>query len=256
MSSGSPQDSLAPYDAVLVHSFGGPETSAEVMPFLERVTGGRGVPRERLAEVARHYEDRGGRSPINDENRGLLVALADELQRRECRRPVLWGNRFAAPFTAQALAEAELCGYRRIVTVSTSAYPSYSGCRAYREDLAAARAESGTDGLAIDRIRPYALHPGFSATNARLATDGVRRLLATSGLPAPHVRLLFVTHSIPRDQDASSGPPAAAITCVGTSALPRPSPRRSRPRSAAPSLPSWRSARGPGRPASPGWNRM
>ncbi|QQS00794.1 MAG: ferrochelatase [Austwickia sp.] len=218
MGSSAPRDALAPYDAVLVHSFGGPEAPDQVVPFLERVTGGRGIPAERLHEVAGHYLDRGGRSPINDETRSLVRALSQELTRRDLMRPVLWGSRFAEPFTARALAKVEELGYRRVVVVPTSAYPSYSGCRAYREDLAAARTVAGIDAgsgagtgseaeLVIDRIRPYALHPGFSATNARLATEGLRRLLATTGLPASDVRLLFVTHSIPIDLNASSGPP-------------------------------------------------
>lgn len=208
MSIRSPRDALAPYDAVLVHSFGGPEAPQEVLPFLERVTGGRGIPRQRLMEVAAHYLDRGGRSPINDETRTLRGALASELARRGLDRPVAWGNRFAEPFTAAALAALASAGHHRVVVVTTSAYPSYSGCRAYREDLAAALAESGAaQQLVIDRIRPYALHPGFSATNVRLATEGVRRLLASSGLPADDIRLVFVTHSLPLALDATSGPP-------------------------------------------------
>ena len=51
---------LAPYDGVLLVSFGGPEGHDEVMPFLERVTAGRGIPAERLEEVASHYHRRGG----------------------------------------------------------------------------------------------------------------------------------------------------------------------------------------------------
>ena len=43
---------LHPYDAVLVQSFGGPEGPDEVLPFLRRVTAGRGVPDERLAKMA------------------------------------------------------------------------------------------------------------------------------------------------------------------------------------------------------------
>ena len=35
----------APFDAVMVLSFGGPDGPDDVMPFLENVTRGRGVPR-------------------------------------------------------------------------------------------------------------------------------------------------------------------------------------------------------------------
>ena len=213
-----PQDALAPYDAVLVHSFGGPEAPEEVLPFLQRVTGGRGIPPERLEEVGSHYVARGGRSPINDETRALVAALSAELERRGTPRPVLWGNRFAPPFTAEAIEQARAAGARRVVVVPTSAYPSYSGCRAYREDLALALADGDAPGggavaprhaggLSVDKIRPYALHPRFSATCARLATAAVRHLLASTGLPAGDVRLVFVTHSIPVSADESSGPP-------------------------------------------------
>ena len=58
-------------------SFGGPERPEDVMPFLENVTRGRGIPTERLAEVGRHYLLFGGKSPINDQCRRLL-ACADE----------------------------------------------------------------------------------------------------------------------------------------------------------------------------------
>ncbi len=61
--------------ALLVVSFGGPEGPDEVMPFLERVTGGRGVPRGRLEEVAHHYERFGGVSPLGAQNRALVEAL-------------------------------------------------------------------------------------------------------------------------------------------------------------------------------------
>ncbi|MEO0599523.1 MAG: ferrochelatase, partial [Chloroflexota bacterium] len=39
------------YDAVLVMSFGGPDKAEDVVPFLENVTRGRGIPKERLEEV-------------------------------------------------------------------------------------------------------------------------------------------------------------------------------------------------------------
>ncbi|HEY3036906.1 MAG TPA: ferrochelatase, partial [Streptosporangiaceae bacterium] len=65
---------MADYDAFVLVSFGGPEGPADVMPFLENVTRGRAVPRERLAEVAHHYGRFGGVSPINQQCRDLLAA--------------------------------------------------------------------------------------------------------------------------------------------------------------------------------------
>jgi len=202
-----PEDELRPYDAVVLVSFGGPEAPDEVMPFLRRVTSGRAIPDERLEEVAEHYHHFGGRSPINDQNRALLSALREEMDRRGVATPLLWGNRNSPPFLTDTLREAHVGGARSIVAVTTSAYSCYSSCRQYREDMAAALGALGEEGLAlsIDKVRPYWNHPGFSATNVRLVDDAVRALHeADPGQPAP--RIVCVTHSIPEAMDDTSGP--------------------------------------------------
>ena len=196
---------LKPYDGILVLSFGGPEKAEDVMPFLRIVTAGRGISDERLSAVAEHYYFLGGKSPINDQNRLLLAALRSELDRRELTTPVLWGNRNFDPFLVDTLAQAHEAGMRRLVTIVTSAYTSYSSCRQYREDLAgavAALAEQGRQ-IEVDKVRPYFNHPGFSRVNARHVTEAVRGL---GQRPDDEVRLVFVTHSIPEAMDDTSGP--------------------------------------------------
>jgi len=198
-------DQLSPYDGILLLSFGGPERPEDVMPFLRIVTAGRGIPDERLTAVAEHYYSFGGKSPINDQNRLLLAALRTELDRRELSTPLLWGNRNFDPFLIDTLREAHEAGLRRLVTIVTSAYTSYSSCRQYREDLAAAvttLAEEGRD-LQVDKVRPYFNHPGFSRVNARQVTEAVRAL---KNHPDRDVRIVFVTHSIPEAMDDTSGP--------------------------------------------------
>ncbi len=59
------------YDGILLAGFGGPEGQDDVIPFLRNVTRGRGIPDERLEEVAHHYRHFGGVSPINQHNREL-----------------------------------------------------------------------------------------------------------------------------------------------------------------------------------------
>src|SRR3954451_17649494 len=102
----SPDGALdtSPYDALLLVSFGGPEKPDDVLPFLENVTRGRGIPRERLEEVGEHYFLLGGRSPINDLNRAFLVAVEEDLAGAGLRLPVYWGNRNWDPYLADALA--------------------------------------------------------------------------------------------------------------------------------------------------------
>ena len=194
---------LAPYDAVLLVSFGGPEAPEEVVPFLRRVTAGRDIPDSRLEEVGEHYFARGGRSPINDLNRDLLARLRAELDRREISTPLLWGNRNSEPFLAGAVHEALDQGASRVLALVTSAYSCYSSCRQYREDLAAAVDEVGpaADGLVIDKVRPYFGHPGVGRAWRRALVE------ALSALPDPtSARILYVTHSIPTAMDDTSGP--------------------------------------------------
>lgn len=185
---------------ILLLSFGGPEGQDEVMPFLRRVTAGRGIPDERLEAVATHYRARGGVSPLNAENRMLLAALRAELDRRGQDLPLLWGNRNAAPFLDDALYEAAERGIRDLTVLATSAYPSYSSCRQYREDLAAALERTGVPVL-IAKVRPYALTAGFVEAATTALVDALSRLGA-GAVPT----VLFVTHSVPDAMDETSGP--------------------------------------------------
>jgi ferrochelatase len=202
---------LAPYDTVLLLSFGGPEGPDDVMPFLRAVTAGRGVPDERLAEVAEHYHHFGGRSPINEQNRALLAALQDELGRRGLDVEVVWGNRNWSPYVTDVLRDAQARGARRVVTIMTSAYSSYSSCRQYREDLGAALLTLADEGvqldvdLQVDRVRPYYNHPGFVEPMVHATRDALAELP-----PGSHVA--FVTHSIPDTMDAGSGPEGHAYS--------------------------------------------
>ncbi|MEJ2578873.1 MAG: ferrochelatase [Kineosporiaceae bacterium] len=196
---------LHPYDGILLLSFGGPERPEDVLPFLENVTRGRGVPEERLAEVARHYADLGGRSPINDHNRALLAALRADLDARGLDTPLFWGNRNWHPYLPEALREAHAAGARRLLVILTSAFSSYSGCRQYREDLAAALDTLAGDGLRldVDRVRTYFNHPALAGAVIRAVTE------ARSRAPAG-ARLVFVTHALPVAAAQRSGPHGGA----------------------------------------------
>jgi protoporphyrin/coproporphyrin ferrochelatase len=190
---------LAPYEAILLVSFGGPERPEDVMPFLQNVTRGRGIPTERLAEVGRHYFLFGGKSPINDQCRRLSAALTNELLSRGLRLPLYWGNRNWHPYLRDEIRAIERAGHRRVLAVVTSAYPSYSSCRQYREDLFDAAQDTQ---IQLDRIRHYANHPGFVAASV----DAALEALATLGEYADEARLVFVTHSIPIAMAESAGP--------------------------------------------------
>ncbi|OIQ78195.1 ferrochelatase [mine drainage metagenome] len=196
------------YDAILLAAFGGPEGPEDVIPFLERVTAGRGIPRERLAEVGTHYSAMGGVSPINEQNRNLLAAVRTELASREIDLPIYWGNRNSKPFFADALKSMHDDGHRSVLALATSAYASYSGCRQYRENLAQALAETGlADSMKIDKVRHYFDHPGFIEPFVRGLVAALTAM-ESKGLNFDDIHLFFTTHSIPNSMAETSGPPS------------------------------------------------
>jgi ferrochelatase len=195
------------YDAILLAGFGGPEGQDDVIPFLRNVTRGRGIPDERLEEVAHHYRHFGGVSPINDQNRELKAALEAELARRGIDLPVYWGNRNWDPYLADALQAAYDDGHRTLLTIATSAYSSFSSCRQYREDIAIALEQTGLEGqVAVDKLRQYFDHPGFVEPFVEGVVAGVRSLLPGVDGDESAIRLVFATHSIPTTDAERSGP--------------------------------------------------
>src|ERR1044071_1966358 len=149
------------YDAILVVSFGGPERTEEVMPFLENVLRGKNVPQERMMAVAEHYYLFGGKSPINEQNRRLIAALETELKLHGPSLPIYWGNRNWHPMLADTLRQMKADGIHRALAFVTSAYSSYSSCRQYREDIARAQEVVGEGAPVVDKIRVFYNHPGF-----------------------------------------------------------------------------------------------
>ncbi len=190
------------YEVVLLLGFGGPEGPDEVVPFLQRVTAGRGIPPERLVEVGQHYFTLGGVSPINAQNRALRDALADALATAGRPVEVVLANRNSAPFVADVLADLAGRGVRRVLGVATAAYSGYSGCRQYREDLGLALAEADIE-LDVRKLPPYFDLPGFAAGMAELL---LQALPADLDLAAATTRLVFTTHSIPTMMAQASGP--------------------------------------------------
>lgn len=194
------------YDAILLAGFGGPEGQEDVIPFLRNVTRGRGIPDERLEEVAHHYRHFGGVSPINEHNRQLRQAIEDELTRRGIDVPIYWGNRNWAPYLEDTVKEAAAAGHTRLLGLATSAYSSYSSCRQYREDFA--RALVSTDlasTVRIDKIRQFFDAPGFVEPFVESVVQALQQL-TEEGIPAGSIRVLFSTHSIPTDDARRSGP--------------------------------------------------
>ena len=195
------------YDAFLLVSFGGPEARSDVIPFLENVTRGRGVPAVRLEQVAEHYYRFGGVSPINQQCRELLAAIEKDFAASGIDLPLYWGNRNWDPYLADTVAAMAADGVRSAVAFATAAYSSFSSCRQYLDDIALARAQAGDGAPRIDKLRPYFDHPGFIEPLADATAAAVESLPSALRSDAD---LVFTAHSIPVAMAAASGPRGGA----------------------------------------------
>jgi ferrochelatase len=182
------------YDALVVVSFGGPERPEDVIPFLENVLRGKNVPRDRLLEVAEHYYELGGVSPINAQNRALIAALVHELNTHGPRLTVYWGNRNWHPLLTDTVRQMAEDGVRRALAFVTSAYSSYSGCRQYLEEIDRARREVGPSAPQIDKLRAFYNHPGFVQPMIESVEAAMQEL---SDRQRQGAELLMTAHSIP-----------------------------------------------------------
>lgn len=182
------------YDAILVVSFGGPEGPDDVLPFLENVLRGKNVPRERMMEVATHYQQFGGISPINEQNRDLIKALEQELATHGPHLPIFWGNRNWNPLLPDTLMQMKNAGVKRALAFFTSTFSSYSGCRQYREDIQRAQEQVGAGAPEVDKIRVFFNHPGFIEATVLRTQEALKEIPEERRDKA---KILYSAHSIP-----------------------------------------------------------
>ena len=186
---------MTQYDALIVVSFGGPNGPDDVLPFLENVVRGKGVPKARLMEVVEHYQHFGGKSPINEQNLALIEALKTELAECGPQLPIYFGNRNWAPFLPDTLKQMKDDGIQKAIAFFTSGFSCYSGCRQYRENILEAQKEVGEGAPKVDLLRKFYNHPGFIEAMADLASQKVQSLSESS---QNHNKALFTAHSIPQ----------------------------------------------------------
>jgi ferrochelatase len=190
-----PSPKIQTYDALLIVSFGGPEGMEDVIPFLENVLRGRNVPAERMRAVAKHYEMFGGVSPINEQNRKLIAALEKKLVEHGPKLRIYWGNRNWHPLLSDTLKEMTRDGVQHALAFVTSAYNSYSSCRQYLENIAAAREGAGPNAPQVEKIRAFYNHPLFIEANAANVADALMKVTRARRLFA---QIVFTAHSIPQ----------------------------------------------------------
>ncbi|MEL7498621.1 MAG: ferrochelatase [Planctomycetota bacterium] len=189
-----------PFDALILVSFGGPDGPDDVMPFLENVLRGRRVPRERMLEVAEHYQHFGGASPINAQNKELIAAIKDDFSKNGIDLPIYWGNRNWHPMIDEALTQMNQDGVKKALAFFTSMFSCYSGCRQYRENIADAQNEF-EDAPEVHKVRMAYNHPLFIEACADRVKDALGRVEPDRRAAA---RVTFTAHSIPISMSETS----------------------------------------------------
>ncbi|MBC7795904.1 MAG: ferrochelatase [Pyrinomonadaceae bacterium] len=188
------------YEAILFVSFGAPEKHSDVMPFLRNVVKGRGVPDERLLEVAENYELFGGKSPLTEQNREIIEKLKASLAENGVDLPVYFGNRNWNPFLSEAMSEMKRDNVKNAVAFVTSAYSSYSGCRQYREDVEKAKLEADFTELETYKLPVFYHKPLFIEANAEHLQNELDKIPSERRKDA---QVIFTAHSIPLSMSAN-----------------------------------------------------
>ena len=181
-------------DSVLLIAFGGPEKPEDIRPFLEIVTAGRQIPRERIEEVAHHYEAIGGRSPLNELTRRQAEGLRRLLVREGVTTPVYVGMRNWHPFLLETLAEMRDRGHRRALGIILSSFQTEASWERYVADVAAAREKLGAGAPEVVYAPAWAEHPLFIDAMVARAADILDEVPSRKREDA---LLVFTAHSVP-----------------------------------------------------------
>jgi protoporphyrin/coproporphyrin ferrochelatase len=191
----------APYGAVILIGFGGPRSPAEIRPFLDRVSAGRPIPRERYEEVVHHYEAIGGCSPFIEVTERQATALHEQLVREGVNIPVVLGMRNTPPWLEDSLGELSQRGVRRALGFVLAAHRCEASWDRYLRNVDEARERVGPRAPVVDYLGEWHAHPLFIEAAADRVADALARLEPAA---RDRARIIFTAHSIPAAMAAAS----------------------------------------------------
>lgn len=182
------------HQAVLLISFGGPTSPAEIRPFLARVLRDIPIPQQRVEEVVHHYEAVGGRSPLNEITLRQAKCLRKILDEKALPLAVYVGMRNSSPFFAETLTRMAQDGIKRALGFILSAHQTEASWERYQKNVADAQAELGSQAPEIDYCPGWHAHPLFIQTLAEQTQSCLDKIQAQSRCTTP---LIFTAHSLP-----------------------------------------------------------
>jgi ferrochelatase len=173
---------------VLVMAYGTPASPDDVEAYYTHIRRGRPPEPEQLADLVRRYEAIGGISPMAERTRAQVRAIDGALQRIAAGGFITaLGQKHAAPFVEDGVAELADAGVSEIVGVVLAPHYSAGSVGQYHERAAAA---AEARGLPFHGVESWHLLPELIEFQAA----AVRAALA--GLPE-RTKVVFTAHSLP-----------------------------------------------------------
>ena len=195
------------YQAILLASYGGPETIDDIVPFLDRILSGKPVSSSRREAIIRRYKNLGGKSPLPNECRRFLSKLERRFADIENSPQLYWGNLYSSPTFDNAFIQMEKDKIESVLIFISSIFGSPQSCGRYRSSIISAftrRSAEFKQKCSLTFIPPFFDLPAFH----RAAADSLLSALAWDTLEnnpftvlkddkLPSCLLLFTAHSIP-----------------------------------------------------------
>lgn len=183
---------------VLVMAYGGPDSLADVEPYLLDIRGGRPTPPALVEEIRERYRKIGGRSPLREITERQAETLRATLCERGTDADVEVGMRHWQPRIAAAVQRLAERGVTRAVGLTMAPHYARRSVGAYQEQV---RTAAGTAARAprFTFVSHFCDHPRFTSAVAREVRAALRALPEPpdAAPAATCFRVLFSAHSLP-----------------------------------------------------------
>lgn len=174
---------------LLVMAYGGPNTLAEVEPYLLDVRGYRPTAPEIVHEVRERYREIGGGSPILEQTQAQASALESALNLNGQEFKAFVGMRHWHPYIKDTLAKIQAQGIQRAVGLVMAPHYSRMSIEAYFKKIG--EAESPFE---VAPIKDWHLLPGYLDALVSRVRAALERFPVDVRSQVP---VIFSAHSLP-----------------------------------------------------------
>ncbi|HYW85617.1 MAG TPA: ferrochelatase, partial [Spirochaetia bacterium] len=185
---------------VLLMAYGGPDSLDDIPGYLADIRAGRATSRAIVEEIADHYRQIGGKSPLLERSLRQLEALSARLD------PAAWrcrlGMRHWSPWIEEVVAGMAEEGIRQAVGIVLAPHYSSMNTERYFQKVALGQ-ELYRTSIEFAFVKSYHDSPPLVDALARRVTESVGRWQAGE---RASVHVVFCAHSLPARTLAEGDP--------------------------------------------------